>query len=417
MAQAGGGNLEAIPDALARVREILDQRLAGRGVGPAGADRGRVVALDLGEVRTGVAVSDPERVIASPLQVVPSGDLSSLPAPARRRAGRARGRRRGTQDARGRGRLPGAQNFGYTRRLETGVSRRAIRGVGRAAHDPHRRRRSRSRTGSGKKKPVRVDHLAAARMLQEYLEARKERVRRYDKRKRRDREELDARLDALGRPDTTQDPSQAPLERGSDRARYPARRGRSRGHLPHLFGRGRGRRRAGPGRAGQGGGGKGRHPLRRRRQARSGRGHKERLRLQAAGALRGLRDGDTDRTLHLRAGPGHRCDLPEARRRQGRAYDRGHDPRGPDARRDRTDRREGQRGSRRTSSSRPRARRTTITHSWNTPGSGPRKVTCIPPSTISRRASPRSRSSTGCSGSISSRPRTSMSPGPEIVSA
>jgi alanyl-tRNA synthetase len=30
MAQAGGGNLGAIPDALARVREILDQRLAGR---------------------------------------------------------------------------------------------------------------------------------------------------------------------------------------------------------------------------------------------------------------------------------------------------------------------------------------------------------------------------------------------------
>jgi len=29
MAQAGGGNLEAIPDALARVREILDERLAG----------------------------------------------------------------------------------------------------------------------------------------------------------------------------------------------------------------------------------------------------------------------------------------------------------------------------------------------------------------------------------------------------
>jgi alanyl-tRNA synthetase len=29
MAQAGGGNLEAIPDALAKVREILDRRLAG----------------------------------------------------------------------------------------------------------------------------------------------------------------------------------------------------------------------------------------------------------------------------------------------------------------------------------------------------------------------------------------------------
>ena len=30
---------------------------------------------------------------------------------------------------------------------------------------------SRRRRGSGKKKPVRVDHLAAARILQEYLEA------------------------------------------------------------------------------------------------------------------------------------------------------------------------------------------------------------------------------------------------------
>jgi hypothetical protein len=29
MAQAGGGNLEAIPEALARVREILGHRLAG----------------------------------------------------------------------------------------------------------------------------------------------------------------------------------------------------------------------------------------------------------------------------------------------------------------------------------------------------------------------------------------------------
>jgi alanyl-tRNA synthetase len=29
MAQAGGGNLEAIPEALSRAREILSQRLAG----------------------------------------------------------------------------------------------------------------------------------------------------------------------------------------------------------------------------------------------------------------------------------------------------------------------------------------------------------------------------------------------------
>ena len=51
------------------------------------ADRGRIAALDLGEVRTGVAVSDPGGVIASPLEVVPSGDLSGLPAPARGRRG------------------------------------------------------------------------------------------------------------------------------------------------------------------------------------------------------------------------------------------------------------------------------------------------------------------------------------------
>ena len=30
MAQAGGGNLEAIPEALMKVREILGRRLAGR---------------------------------------------------------------------------------------------------------------------------------------------------------------------------------------------------------------------------------------------------------------------------------------------------------------------------------------------------------------------------------------------------
>ena len=30
MAQAGGGNLEAIPQALMKVREILNQRLAGQ---------------------------------------------------------------------------------------------------------------------------------------------------------------------------------------------------------------------------------------------------------------------------------------------------------------------------------------------------------------------------------------------------
>ena len=37
---------------------------------------GRIVALDLGEVRTGVAVSDPEATLARPLEVVPSENLT-----------------------------------------------------------------------------------------------------------------------------------------------------------------------------------------------------------------------------------------------------------------------------------------------------------------------------------------------------
>ena len=35
-----------------------------------------MAALDLGEVRTGIAVSDPGRVVARPLEVVPTEDLT-----------------------------------------------------------------------------------------------------------------------------------------------------------------------------------------------------------------------------------------------------------------------------------------------------------------------------------------------------
>jgi len=119
----------------------------------------------VGEVRTGVAVSDPGGVIASPLDVIPSGDL-----------------------------------FGYLRRLldehgicevvvgvpktlggEVGFQARKVLarldalktefpGVRFVEWDERFTTRLADRRG---KKTARVDHLAAARMLQEYLEARK----------------------------------------------------------------------------------------------------------------------------------------------------------------------------------------------------------------------------------------------------
>jgi putative Holliday junction resolvase len=47
--------------------------------------RGRVLGVDVGEVRTGLAVSDPDRMVATPLDTIPGG--SDL---ARRLAARAR---------------------------------------------------------------------------------------------------------------------------------------------------------------------------------------------------------------------------------------------------------------------------------------------------------------------------------------
>jgi putative holliday junction resolvase len=125
----------------------------------------------VGDVRTGLAISDPGRVIASPLQVVPSGELSAylrrlldeqdvsevvvgVPRTLGGEVGFQARRILATLDALKRD-FPGVRFVEWDERLTTRIAAAG----------------SRSRRGSRKKKTVRVDHLAAARMLQEYLEA------------------------------------------------------------------------------------------------------------------------------------------------------------------------------------------------------------------------------------------------------
>ena len=125
----------------------------------------------MGDVRTGVAISDPGRVLASPLQIVPSGDLPSflrrlvneqdvrevvvgVPRTLGGEVGFQASRILATLDALKRD-FPGVRFVEWDERLTTRIAAAG----------------SRRRRGSSKKKPVRVDHLAAARMLQEYLEA------------------------------------------------------------------------------------------------------------------------------------------------------------------------------------------------------------------------------------------------------
>jgi putative holliday junction resolvase len=122
-------------------------------------------------VRTGIAVSDPERVIARPLAVVPSADLVEA---LRRLIGeegvseilvgvpRTLGGEVGFQARKVLDRLedlkkelPGVRFVEWDERLTT---RLAVAGA-------------RARGGK-KKRAGRVDHLAAARMLQEYLGSR-----------------------------------------------------------------------------------------------------------------------------------------------------------------------------------------------------------------------------------------------------
>lgn len=137
-----------------------------------GRASGRIVALDLGEVRTGVAVSDPGAAIARPLEVVPSETLTDylrslvdkgvsevvvgvpktlggeVGFQARRTLDRIEGLK---------GDFPEVRFVEWDERFTTRM----------AASGAVRKKRGRKR---GAKE--RLDHLAAARMLQEYLDTR-----------------------------------------------------------------------------------------------------------------------------------------------------------------------------------------------------------------------------------------------------
>jgi putative Holliday junction resolvase len=120
-------------------------------------------------VRTGVAVSDPGRVLASPLEVVPSGELTrylrglvenhgvhevvvGVPRTLGGEVGFQAGKVLATLD-RLKQEFPGIRFVEWDERF---TSRLAAGGI---------------RAGKAGGKRVRVDHLAAARILQEYLEA------------------------------------------------------------------------------------------------------------------------------------------------------------------------------------------------------------------------------------------------------
>ncbi len=138
----------------------------------AGRASGRIVALDLGEVRTGVAVSDPGATIARPLEVVPSEGLSDHLRDLVREGvaevvvgvPRTLGGELGFQAQRALDRIgalkrefPGVRFVEWDERFTTRIA-----ATGTA--------RKKGRRKKGEKE--RLDHLAAARMLQEYLDVR-----------------------------------------------------------------------------------------------------------------------------------------------------------------------------------------------------------------------------------------------------
>jgi len=121
-------------------------------------------------VRTGVAVSDPGRVIARPLEVVPSTDLSSFLGRLVREEDvseivvgvpRTLGGDVGFQARKVLDRLDALKNELPGVRFVEWDERLTTRMAGAEARGGKKRERAR-----------RVDDLAAARMLQEYLESR-----------------------------------------------------------------------------------------------------------------------------------------------------------------------------------------------------------------------------------------------------
>lgn len=135
---------------------------------------GRVVALDLGEVRTGVAVSDAGATIARPLEVVPSENLTAYLGRLIREGAaevlvgipKTLGGEIGFQAQRSldtldilRETFPGVRFVEWDERFTTRI---AASGVTKAKRKGLRKKGVKDR----------LDHLAAAQMLQEYLDAK-----------------------------------------------------------------------------------------------------------------------------------------------------------------------------------------------------------------------------------------------------
>lgn len=139
---------------------------------------GRVAALDIGEVRTGVAVSDPGGSLARPLEVVPSEQLAEylrvllaeeavteivvgVPKTLGGEVGFQAKRVLDKLDAL-RNMFPSVRFVEWDERLSTRIARSS-----RSGSRPKDRRGRRKREAK-----ERLDHLAAAGMLQEYLDRR-----------------------------------------------------------------------------------------------------------------------------------------------------------------------------------------------------------------------------------------------------
>ena len=132
----------------------------------------RVAALDLGEARTGVALSDPTRSLASPLEVVASGEIDGclrrlvdeegvrevVAGVPRTMSGETgfQAERALKEIQRLRDTFPEVSFVEWDERLTTRL----------AGPAPSRKKKGKK----GSKEPV--DHLAAARILQEYLDRR-----------------------------------------------------------------------------------------------------------------------------------------------------------------------------------------------------------------------------------------------------
>ena len=117
-------------------------------------------------MRTGVAVSDPGGVIASPLEVIPSGDLSNY-------LSRLVDEEGVYEVVVGVPRTLGGEVGFQARKVLSRLDalRKEFPGVRFVEWDERFTTRLAGSRGT-KKGTVRVDHLAAARMLQEYLRAR-----------------------------------------------------------------------------------------------------------------------------------------------------------------------------------------------------------------------------------------------------